>query len=156
MARIPARTAAWIAGVAVVVLVAAALARGTASAGDEVFVYKTPSCGCCTDWVDHLRANGFAVTVEDVADLDAVKARLGVPRDLASCHTATVGGYVVEGHVPAGDVRRLLGEKPDAIGLAVPGMPIGSPGMERGDEREPYAVIAFGARGRSVFATHGR
>lgn len=89
-----------------------------------------------------------------MADLSPIKAR-GVPGDLEACHTATVGGYVVEGHVPASDVRRLLSEKPAATGIAVPGMPIGSPGMERGDEREPYQVIQFGDQGHAVFATHG-
>ena len=126
-----------------------------ATAGDvEVQVYKTPWCGCCTAWVDHLRANGFAVTVEDREDLGPTKAALGVPGDLASCHTATVEGYVIEGHVPASDIERLLAARPAATGLAVPGMPIGSPGMEMGDRRDPYAVILFGPEGRETFSRH--
>jgi len=132
-----------------------AISPKAASASDAVVVYKTPRCGCCVDWVAHLRANGFSVTVEEMQDLSPIKARFGVPADLESCHTAIVDGYVVEGHVPASDVRRLLAEKPAARGIAVPGMPVGSPGMERGDEREPYQVIQFGDQGRAVFATHG-
>jgi hypothetical protein len=150
-----AKVAAWIAGGLGGALIAGAIASQVASASDEVVVYKTAQCGCCTKWVDHLRANGFLVTVEEMRDLDPIKARLGVPVDLESCHTATVGGYVVEGHVPAADVRRLLSEKPAATGIAAPHMPVGSPGMERGDEREPYQVIQFGDEGRTIFATHG-
>jgi len=150
-----ARTAAWIAGGLGAALIAGAIASRVGSASDVVMVYKTPTCGCCAKWVDHLRANGFIVTVEEMRDLKSLKARLGVPGDLESCHTATVGGYFVEGHVPASDVRRLLSEKPSAKGIAVPGMPVGSPGMERGDEREPYQVVQVGDGGRTVFATHG-
>ncbi|RIL07208.1 MAG: hypothetical protein DCC71_03675 [Proteobacteria bacterium] len=136
-------------------LMANAISSTVASASDTVLVYKTPRCGCCVDWVTHLRANGFSVTVEEVQDLSPIKARFGVPADLESCHTATVDGYVVEGHVPASDIQRLLAEEPAARGIAVPRMPVGSPGMERGDEREPYQVIQFGDQGRAVFATHG-
>lgn len=126
----------------------------TAHAADEITVYRSPTCGCCLAWVDHLRANGFTVLVQESRDLAAIKLKLGVPGDLEACHTATVGGYVVEGHVPASDIRRLLESKPSAKGVAVPGMPVGSPGMERGDEKEPYSVILFGDTGESVFATH--
>ncbi len=112
----------------------------------ELKVYKSPWCGCCGKWVDHVRAGGFAVKVEEVEDVDPIKARLGVPEELASCHTAEVDGYVVEGHVPVTDIRRLLAERPDARGLAVPGMPMGSPGME-GDVKEPYNVLIFDADG---------
>lgn len=150
-----ARTAAWIAGGLGAALIAGVIASRVGSASDVVMVYKTPTCGCCAKWVDHLRANGFIVTVEEMRDLESIKARLGVPGDLESCHTATVGGYFVEGHVPASDIRRLLSEKPAAKGIAVPGMPVGSPGMERGDEREPYQVVQVGDGGRTVFATHG-
>lgn len=136
-------------------LMANVISSRVAWASDAVVVYKTPRCGCCADWVAHLRANGFSVTVEEMQDLSPIKARFGVPADLESCHTATVDGYVVEGHVPASDVKRLLAEKPAARGIAVPGMPVGSPGMERGDERELYQVIQFGDQGRAVFATHG-
>jgi hypothetical protein len=116
-------------------------------------VYKDEGCGCCRKWVDHMRASGFGVTAHDVPDIDVIKQQLGVPQSLASCHTALVGGYVVEGHVPAAVVRRLLKERPQVAGIAVPGMPVGSPGMEMGDRRDPYDVIAFARDGKtSVFA----
>lgn len=136
-------------------LAAAALpfAARAASALPSVTVYRSPTCGCCGKWVDHLRANGFEVTVRDVADVDAYKHKYGVPRNLASCHTALVDGYVIEGHVPADVVRRLLAERPEVHGLAVPGMPIGSPGMEQGNRRDPYEVVAFDQTGRvTVYA----
>ena len=124
--------------------VLAGLHRGArADALPHAVVYRDPSCGCCHDWVEHLRANGFTATVRDTAGMAAVKARLGVPRALGSCHTAEIGGYVIEGHVPADAIKRLLAEKPEARGLAVPGMPIGSPGMEGGTP-EIYEVILFG------------
>ncbi len=117
---------------------------GAAPAGAaEVTVWKSPSCGCCGGWIQHMRAAGYAVTVHDVDDVDPVKARLGVPASLQSCHTAVVDGYVLEGHVPADSVARLLRERPSAKGLAVPGMPQGSPGMETG-VKESYAVVLFG------------
>lgn len=121
-----------------------------------VTVYKTPTCGCCVLWVDHMTEAGFEVETVDVASLEDVKARLGVPNTLASCHTAIVGDYVVEGHVPAEDVERLLAEQPDAAGLAVPGMPIGSPGMEvEGRPADSYDVFLFTRDGRArVFAHH--
>ena len=119
-----------------------------------VAVTKDPSCGCCEKWVAHLREAGFTVTVTE-GPVNPVKARLGVPRDLASCHTAEVGGYVVEGHVPAGAIKRLLAETPKATGLAVPGMPAGSPGMEiEGMEPDTYAVVLFGPEGRSPLARY--
>jgi hypothetical protein len=135
----------------------AALAAAPAAAGDRptVRVTKDPNCGCCNGWIDHLRAAGFDVVAVESGDLNRVKARLGVPQALASCHTAEVGGYVVEGHVPADAIARLLAAKPAARGLAVPGMPIGSPGMEvEGAEPETYEVILFGRSGRSVFARY--
>ena len=121
-----------------------------------VTVYKSPTCGCCVLWADHMTAAGFTVESVDVASMDDVKARLGVPSTLESCHTAIVGDYVVEGHVPAEDVERLLAEQPDAAGLAVPGMPIGSPGMEvEGRPADSYDVFLFTRDGRaSVFAHH--
>ena len=119
-------------------------------------VYKTPTCGCCRLWVDHVRAHGFRATTTDIADVTPVKATHKVPSDLQSCHTALIGGYVVEGHVPAADIQRLLRERPDIIGLAVPGMPSGSPGMENGTV-EAYEVIAMGKDGsRKVWAKHGQ
>jgi hypothetical protein len=119
----------------------------------EVTVSKDPNCGCCTAWAEHLRGAGFPVKVADRPDMRAVKARLGVPVELASCHTAEVSGYVLEGHVPASAVLRLLKEKPEAKGLAVPGMPIGSPGME-GGEPETYDVMLFGSQPPRVFAIY--
>jgi hypothetical protein len=123
----------------------------------SVVVYKTPTCGCCSNWVAHLRANGFQVEANDVSDAQvrAVGASAGVTDDLASCHTAKVGGYTVEGHVPAADIQRMLKEKPAIAGIAAPGMPMGSPGMEQGSRKEAYDVIAFTKDGkRSVFAKH--
>lgn len=135
---------------------AALLARSSiawAEAAGGVTVWKSPSCGCCGAWVDHMRRAGFTVTVHDVDDVDPVKARLGVPERLHSCHTAEVGGYVLEGHVPADSVARLLRERPAARGLAVPGMPQGAPGMETG-VKDPYQVVLFGAPdGMRVFET---
>jgi len=121
-------------------------------------VYKSPTCGCCSKWVEHLRAHGFTVQATDTAAMDELRAKHGVPRALRSCHTALVSGYVIEGHVPASDVQRLLSERPAIAGLAVPGMPIGSPGMEAPSGRTvPYDVIAFDRDGKTrSFATHGR
>jgi hypothetical protein len=116
-----------------------------AAAGSAVTVWKDRGCGCCTAWIEHLRRHGHAVTAIDATDLHAIKTRLGVPAELASCHTAEVAGYVIEGHVPAQAIARLLAERPDARGLAVPGMPVGSPGMEGGTP-EAYDVILFGTR----------
>ncbi len=122
-----------------------------------VTVYKSPTCNCCSKWVTHLEENGFEVNVDSRMNMQPVKQQLGVPGGLASCHTATVGGYVVEGHVPAQDVKRLLSKTPEVRGIGVPGMPIGSPGMERGNQVEPYSVMSFTAAGdTSVFATYGQ
>jgi hypothetical protein len=132
-------------------------AGGGHAAGAEsevVEVYKTPWCGCCSAWVDHLEANGFDVRVHKVEDLAPIKQKLGVPSSLQSCHTAEVGGYTFEGHVPAVDMQRVLKEKPELQGLAVPGMPIGSPGMETGGEPDQYDVIQFGEDGQAVYSSH--
>jgi hypothetical protein len=128
-----------------------------AGAVDGAFVvYKSPTCGCCNAWIEHLRERGYEVDPVDVVgydDLSARKSEAGVPADLESCHTAMVDGYSIEGHVPADVIERLLRERPDIRGLAVPGMPVGSPGME-GPGAVPYEVIAFGEDGaRSVYAT---
>ena len=119
----------------------------------EITVYKSPTCGCCSKWVDHLTASGFKVISHDTNGMQAVKTKLGVPDAMASCHTAVVNGYVIEGHVPAADIQRLLRDKPKVAGLAVPGMVAGSPGME-GGRSDPYNVIAFGDGKTSVFARH--
>ena len=115
-----------------------------------ILVHKDPDCSCCSGWVRHLQQAGFVVTVDKTKDLRSVRGRLGVPADLAACHTAEVDGYVLEGHVPAVAVRRLLEKRPAATGLAVPGMPVGSPGME-GGEPQPYDVVLFGASSRQTF-----
>jgi hypothetical protein len=121
-----------------------------------VKVYKSPACGCCGDWITHLQENGFAVEVIDTNDMATVKAALGVPPEMGSCHTAEIGDYLVEGHVPADDIKSFLAEAPDARGIAVPGMPVGSPGMEvDGRAADPYDVVAFGADGTtSVYRSH--
>jgi len=121
----------------------------------EVTVYKSPTCGCCQKWVDHLKTNGFSVNAINTDDLVKHKIANGVPYELGSCHTALVGGYVIEGHVPASDIKRLLKERPPVRGLAVPGMPIGSPGMEQGAHKDKYEVLAFDKQGKtSVYARH--
>ena len=128
------------------------------SALPPMTVYKSASCGCCTQWVDHARANGFTVRTVNTEDLNSVKREMGIPAALASCHTVVVGSYLVEGHVPAADVKRLLRDRPKVRGIAVPGMPIGSPGMEQGPVSgyERYDVIAFEQNGATrVFASHG-
>jgi hypothetical protein len=120
----------------------------------EVTVYKSPWCGCCSKWIEHMRANGHSVKTQNIEDLDRIKKMAGVPKHLQSCHTAMIDGYVIEGHVPAEDVARLLSERPKAKGLATPGMPTGSPGMEGGTP-ERYDVMLFRADGStSVFSKH--
>ena len=121
-----------------------------ADARHTIKVSKDPNCGCCTGWVEHMRRNGFTATVVKTANMQAVKTRLGVPAELASCHTAEIAGYIIEGHVPARAITRLIAEKPDALGLAVPGMPIDSPGMGGGTP-ELYDVILFGKRSPMSF-----
>ena len=139
--------------------VVAAAAAGTvlpsiAAGADVMQVYKSPTCGCCGDWVKHVEANGFRVVVHDVGN-NAARARMGIPLALGGCHTGEIAGYAIEGHVPAADVRRLLAAKPRARGLAVPGMPIGSPGMEQGGRREAYDVLLVRDDGStSVFASY--
>ncbi len=129
------------------------LTQRPADAGD-VIVYKSPTCGCCSEWVKHLKENGFSVKTEDLHNVNPIKAELGVPNQLRSCHTAKVGDYVIEGHVPAKDISRLLKEKPQVSGLAVPGMPMGSPGME-GPRKDPYDVLTFQMNGKtSVYTSY--
>ncbi len=124
------------------------------AAGPQVNVFKTKTCGCCGKWVEHLKANGFTPVVQDVPSTAEYRLKYGVPEKLMSCHTATVGGYTVEGHVPAADIQSLLKKRPKAKGLAVPGMPMGSPGME-GPRRDAYSVLLFQQDGRtSVFQKH--
>lgn len=126
------------------------------AARNVIEVYKSSTCGCCGNWIKHLRANGFEVRAHDVAEPAEYRTRYGVPETFASCHTALVGGYAIEGHVPAREIKRLLAERPRAQGLAVPGMPHGSPGME-GPKSDPYDVLLFQKNGRYVtFTRYGR
>lgn len=139
-------------------LLTAAVPGWAAPAAPRVEVWKSPYCGCCKDWVAHLEKEGFAVQVHEVGDLDGARRKLGMPERYASCHTARVGDYLLEGHVPAADIRRLLAERPAGLGLAVPGMPVGSPGMDgpayRG-RRDPYEVLLVRRDGgATVFANY--
>lgn len=140
---------------AAVILVPPAMADTRAAVKAVVIVvYKDPDCGCCKNWIEHLRKHGFKVTSHDSRDMASIKSNFGVKSDLQSCHTAMVGGYVIEGHVSASDIQRLLKERPKIAGLAVPGMPMGSPGME-GPSSEKYEVIAFAKNGTTkVFSRH--
>ncbi len=139
-----------------VIVLAIEMRRPEAVSDDTVVVYKTATCNCCSKWVDHLRQDGFSVQVHNESSLKPIKRKLGVPEVLSSCHTATLGNYVIEGHVPASDIRRLLAERPAGRGLAVPGMPLGSPGMEQGSRVEPYKTLLFDEQGHtSTFSEHG-
>ncbi len=142
------RNASLALSLASLLLSAAALA-----AEPKVTVYKSPTCGCCSKWVTHLEKNGFEVETNDMRDMRMIKSMSGVKPNLASCHTARVDGYVIEGHVPADDIKRLLAERPDVKGLTAPGMPQSSPGMDIG--KAPYQVLSFDADGKTqVFAQH--
>jgi hypothetical protein len=121
----------------------------------KIVVSKDPICGCCTGWVDHLRQAGFSADVIETSEINGVKVRLGVPDDLASCHTGEIAGYVIEGHVPADAIKRLLAERPAGKGLAVAGMPMGSPGMEmKGMAPDTYDVVLFGPSDQTTFARY--
>ena len=123
----------------------------------EATVYKDPNCGCCSGWVSHLRENGFSVTEVKVDNIESYKEKYGVPANLGSCHTAVINGYVVEGHVPAADILKLLEQHPDVTGLTVPGMPVGSPGMEVGDRKDPYDVLTINRDGTTtVFNSYNK
>jgi hypothetical protein len=138
-----------------IALAAGLMLVGTAANAAALTVYKSASCGCCGKWVEHVQKHGFTVKVVNVDDVRAVKAKAGIPDKLASCHTSLVGGYVVEGHVPAADIRKLLAQKPKAKGIAVAGMPMGAPGMEHGDHREPFQTVLIKADGSTAtFARH--
>lgn len=142
-------------GTLAALLALAAQAAPQGPAAPEIEVFKSPYCGCCAGWVEHMRAAGFAVKVTPVTDTAATRKRLGLPERYASCHTATVGGYLLEGHVPAAEVRRLLSSKPKGLGLAVPGMPTSSPGMDVRGSKDPYKVLLVDAAGQStVFASY--
>ena len=139
-------TFAWLA-------VSMALADG--SLAKDIVVYKNPHCGCCTKWVEYLQQNNYNVTIESTRDVLSIKARLGIPEQLAACHTAIIDGYIVEGHVTHRDITKLLLFRPEVKGIAVPGMPIGTPGMERGDSVESYNVMSFDDQGNiEIFKEH--
>ncbi|ARB44358.1 DUF411 domain-containing protein [Alloalcanivorax xenomutans] len=129
------------------------LASMAASAA-SLEVYKSPTCGCCIKWVEHMRENGFDVKVHETQNLQPIKEKAGLRAGLGSCHTAFIDGYTIEGHVPAKEVKRLLEERPEAVGLTVPAMPIGSPGMEMGDRQDPYQVLLFDDKGTKVYAQY--
>ncbi len=131
-----------------------AIALPAVAAKPDVHVFKSPYCGCCTAWIEHMQAAGFAVKATDVDDTAAARKRLGMPQQFGSCHTASVAGYVLEGHVPAQQVQRLLALQPKAIGLAVPAMPVGSPGMEVGERKDPYDVFLVGLDGLGKVFAH--
>lgn len=147
-------TALTLGGVLFARPVLAEAATESPAAPVPIIVYKDPNCGCCEQWVAHVKQAGFAVTVRDTSDMAMVKASMGVPDALGSCHTARVGSYTIEGHVPADLIKKLLAEKPVARGLAVPGMPIGSPGMEQGGQKDRYDVLLFDKAGKTkVYAS---
>jgi hypothetical protein len=133
----------------------AAMFVGSAAHAATMTVYKSPSCGCCAKWVEHVEQHGFTVKTVPTEDMMTLKKQLGVPDAAMSCHTAKVGSYIVEGHVPASDIKRLLAQRPAARGIAVAGMPMGSPGMEHGSHRQPYQTLLIGKDGKTkVFASH--
>jgi len=148
---------AWLAGTAVLALASSTMVAYAAPTTMQV--WKDPTCGCCKDWIAHLEKSGFATTVIEQGN-SAARARLGMPQKFGSCHTALIQGYVIEGHVPAADIQRLLKEKPRALGLSVPGMPIGSPGMDGpayGGRRDAYQVLLIQRDGsNTVFNTYPR
>lgn len=109
----------------------------------NITVYHDPKCACCEDWLSHLQKHDFEVEAIKTSDMNSIKQRLGLPEKVASCHTAQINGYLIEGHVPADDIKRLLKQRPDIRGLSVPAMPVGTPGMERGERKDPFAVISF-------------
>lgn len=128
-----------------------------AAAADAIDVWKSPTCSCCGKWVKYLEANGFTVTSHNTnaSALDRIKRQAGIGELFASCHTAKIDGYVIEGHVPAADIKRLVAERPDALGLTVPGMPASSPGMAQGDETEPYDILLIKKEGTAeIFTRH--
>jgi hypothetical protein len=127
----------------------------TAAAFPAVLAYRNPGCGCCEKWSEQMKAAGFSITMEDDENLADRKTKLGVPEQISGCHTALIGNYVFEGHVPPDDIIRFLAEKSNALGLAVAGMPMGSPGMEMGDHKEAYDVLALAKDGTwKVYASH--
>lgn len=144
--------AGWVAIVAVVLLTITS--AEAASALPEITVYRDPSCSCCEGWMEHLEAHGVQTNSVPTPDVDTLKQQYGVPDGLTSCHTAIVDGYIIEGHVPVEEIKRLLAEQPTVRGITVPGMPVGTPGMESGDERESFTVFSFDNQGNSEVFNH--
>jgi hypothetical protein len=143
-----------LATIALITVVGANVRAASDAKKPVITVYKDPNCGCCKKWIEHLQSHGYRVDAKDTPDMTEIKRSLGVPDGLTACHTAVVNGYVIEGHVPAEDIDRLLKQKPTIAGVAVPGMPMGSPGMD-GGRVERYQVMAFDKKGkRTVFASH--
>ncbi|GAA6622448.1 DUF411 domain-containing protein [Scytonema sp. NUACC26] len=135
-------------GFAVITCATVAVAEGKPSLGtQEMTVYRSPSCGCCGGWVKHMQQNGFHIKDIKTDEIEAIKEKYNLPQELASCHTAIIDGYVMEGHIPANDIKQFLQQKPTLAGLAVPGMPVGTPGMEVGNKKQPFAVVAFDNKG---------
>ncbi|MFD2249918.1 hypothetical protein FHS82_002687 [Pseudochelatococcus lubricantis] len=154
MGKLTRRVLLGVVSINLAVPIACGLAFFALAAPPAVDVFRSPDCGCCGGWIEHMRLAGFTVNERLRDDPTPVKAQFGVPEDLYSCHTAVIDGYIIEGHVPAGDIRRLLRERPAATGFAVPGMPAGSPGMEVSDTAAPYDVILFGPSERKRFSRH--
>ncbi len=131
--------------------------RESYSGNQQITVYRSPSCGCCGIWIEHLKKHGFQVTDIKTNDMEAIKQKHKLPFNLASCHTAIIDGYVMEGHIPADDIKRFLKQKPNLAGLSVPGMPLGTPGMEAGNRKQPFEVLAFDTKGNiEVFKRYNK
>lgn len=143
------RFAACLVAIAAIILLTTTTRAEAASDALEMTVYRDPACSCCGGWIDHLAAEGFQPSNVPTPDMDALKQQYGVPDELESCHTAVIDGYIIEGHVPADDIKRLLAEHPDVVGIAVPGMPTGTPGMESGDTRDSFTVFSFDEQGHT-------
>lgn len=143
--------AVWVIAVVAVILLTTETSIAATSDALKITVYRDPACGCCGNWMNHLTTQGFEPKNVVTADMDALKQQYGVPNDLASCHTAIINGYVIEGHVPAADIKRLIAQKLDVTGIAVPGMPNGSPGMESEDAPEPFTVFSFDQQKAEAF-----
>lgn len=141
--------AVWFVAIGVIMLLTTSTSAEAAVDALGITVYRDPSCTCCGGWMRHLTSQGFQPKNISTADIDGIKQQYGVPNKLASCHTAVINGYVIEGHVPADDIKRLLAEQPDVVGIAVPGMPTGTPGMESGDVFESFTVFSFDQQGNA-------
>ena len=148
--------AVWLVAIGAVILLTTSASAEAAENALEIAVYRDPSCGCCGAWIEYLTAQGFQPKNIPISDIDTFKQEHGVPNDLGSCHTAVLNGYVIEGHVPAAEIKRLLAERPDdVVGITVPGMPTGTPGMESGNVRDPYNVFSFDQQGNTkIFNRH--